>query len=189
MNHTPTLSKIQFSVLLNFLCFTKTVPVPCSISPKPCCFRLDSLKQSCREFVKLQLCQLACLEIRAGLWVTGPGSYCYFYPMNVAAVSGLCFKVERFGNGIGEVADQQLASGATWRAVRRCGPTGRASALYALRSPPPPFLSLPHLSSSSAQAERHRSCAGHSSFVRPPFLDRARPIALPWAALARAPTR
>jgi hypothetical protein len=45
MNHPPTLSKVQLSALLNFHCFTKTVPVPCSISPKLCRFRLGLLKK------------------------------------------------------------------------------------------------------------------------------------------------
>jgi hypothetical protein len=53
------------------------------------------------------------------------------------------------------------------------------------RSIPP----LPHLSSSSAQAECYRYYADHSFSFRPPFSDQARPIVSPWVALARALTR
>jgi hypothetical protein len=80
MNLPLTLPKFSFSTLLDSCYLLKPVPVLCLVSLQLCRSGLDSLKQSCREFLKLQ----AHLEIQLGSWGIGQGIHCHFWLCNVA---------------------------------------------------------------------------------------------------------
>jgi hypothetical protein len=113
MNLPLSIPKFSFSALLDSCYLLKPVSVLCLVSLQLCRFGLDSLKQSCREFPKLQLFQLAHLRIRPGSQDIGPRIGCYFWLSNVAMFqcSVACVVVQTEQGGM---ADQPQAMNAAW---------------------------------------------------------------------------
>jgi hypothetical protein len=140
--------KIQLFWFARFLYLLKPVSVPCLVSFQLCQYGLDSLKQSCREFLKLQLCQLSHLEIQPGSWDIGQRICCYFLLCNVAMfwyiLHVLQFKLKR-GGGDGRLASgRDHYMGTPWCPYTGRGPTGQVTS--ALRPPRRPPLAHPSIS-------------------------------------------